>query len=670
MKKFIILALLVLTTVAFAVKMPVQPILWYNVDEWVEGIKPAERADLIRMLVYRNLDPIINFTNYDIWLNNEPFAKYDIKNPITKAEVMTMFVKYLGLERKAIEEYPGQAPYDNTVKTEYENVYKGGFDTTRIWGYSQVLTEASTALTLENIEENLTKAEFIKYLVDAFIVKNPDYEYLTDKVKELSGKYSGLSFDKELAAYIYIFENYFLVPSEDKAEPVLTDSSVYSKTEVFTRTYQDVIDREEAYSLFARIALADFKKAEETELLVPVRDIQNVISYKEDYDGQLVFEEVTTPDVNVSNVEVYDYDRILAIWEEQNENDADFKSKKEEFEKKLTKLGSVVIVETEEGNSYLLLGESKYWYHLINPPEDVWEGAGTDFATFYQTLVDEAGNEEVVHEVDAEVSGRVKENYTVHSEELDKEIDVSDVKAKMAIYYPGEEEETTVVEDVDVFPHELLRFSYKETTKWTQRKEVDKTIFTDSQVALFPVSSRILYSGDTMTVGKLKEFVNSFGKYPRSSDDAVLEVISSMSGYVDILELLDVSDNIAFVGKAKFSNELSANKPVISVEDAELRYEVLGKLVSAKFYEVDNSFFVELLTETEPNKIKKTGTIYGVIENAENTSVVSNNELKDLFLAEGPHSLVTKLSGDYTLFLEKHESDENISDYFLRVFEE
>ncbi|MFW6120892.1 MAG: hypothetical protein ACOC80_08335 [Petrotogales bacterium] len=670
MKKLIILALLVLTTVTFAVKMPVQPILWYNVDEWVEGVKPAERADLIRMLVYRNLDPIINFTNYDIWLNNEPFAKYDINEPITKAEVMTMFVKYLGLERKAIEEYPGQAPYDNTIKTEYENVYKGGFDTTRIWGYSQVLTEASTSLEMENIEENLTKAEFIKYLVDAFVVKNPDYAYLTDRVKELSGKYAGLSFDKELAAYIYIFENYFLVPSEDKAEPILTDSSVYKKAEVFTRTYEDVISREEAYSLFARVALAEFKEAEETELLVPVRDIQNVISYKEDYDGQLVFEEVTTPNVNVSNVKVYDYDEVLEIWEEEHKNDQDFKAKKEEFEKKLTKLGSVAMVETEEGNNYLLLGESKYWYHLINPPEEVWEGEGTDFATFYQTLVDEAANEEVVHEVDADVKGRVKENHIVYSEELDKEIDVSDVKAKMAAYYPNMEEEAVLVEDVDVFPHELLRFYYKETTKWTQRKEIDKTIFEDSQVALFPVSARILYSGDKMTVGKLKEFVNSFGKYPRSSDDAVLEVISAMSDYVDIFELLDVSDDVAFVGKAKFSNELSANKPVVTVENAELRYEVIGKLVSAKFYEVDNSFFAELLTEIEPNKIKLSGTIYGVIENVENSSVVSNTDLKDLFLGEGPHSLVTKLSGDYTLFLEKHEDDENITDYFLRVFEE
>ncbi|TYB95805.1 MAG: hypothetical protein FXF54_04490 [Kosmotoga sp.] len=670
MKKLIILALLVLTTVAFAVKMPVQPILWYNVDEWVEGVKPAERADLIRMLVYRNLDPIINFTNYDIWLNNEPFAKYDIDEPITKAEVMTMFVKYLGLERKAIEEYPGQAPYDNTIKTEYENVYKGGFDTTRIWGYSQVLTEASTSLQMDNIEENLTKAEFIKYLVDAFVVKNPDYAYLTDKVKELSGKYAGLSFDKELAAYIYIFENYFLVPAEDKAEPMLTDSSLYSKSEVFTRTYEDVISREEAYALFARVALAEFKKAKETGLLVPVRDIQNVISYKAEYDGQLVFEEVTTPDVNVSNVEVYDYDRILKIWEEKHKNDADFKTKKEEFEKKLAKLGSVAIVETEEGNSYLLLGESKYWYHLINPPEEVWEGEGTDFATFYQTLPDEAGNEEVVHEVDADVKGRVKENYTVHCDELDKEIDVSGVKANMSIYYPEEEKAATVVENVDVFPHELLSFYYKETTKWTQRKEIDKTIFADSQVALFPVSARILYSGETMTVGKLKEFVNSFGKYPRSSDDAVLEVISTMSGYVDIFELLGVSDEVAFVGKAKFSNELSANKPVVTIENAELRYNVLGKLVSAKFYEVDNAFFTELLTEIEPNKIKLTGTIYGVVENEENGSVVTNNGLKDLFLAEGPHSLVTKLSGDYTLFLERHEDDENITDYFLRVFKE
>jgi hypothetical protein len=670
MKKLIILALLVLTTVTFAVKMPVQPILWYNVDEWVEGVKPAERADLIRMLVYRNLDPIINFTNYDIWLNNEPFAKYDIDEPITKAEVMTMFVKYLGLERKAIEEYPGQAPYDNIVKTEYENVYKGGFDTTRIWGYSQVLTEASTSLEMDNIEENLTKAEFIKYLVDAFVVKNPDYAYLTDKVKELSGKYAGLSFDKELAAYIYIFENYFLVPAEDKAEPILTDSSVYSKAEVFTRTYQDVISREEAYALFARIALAEFKKAEETELLVPVRDIQNVISYKAEYDGQLVFEEVTTPDLNVSNIEIYDYDKILGIWEEEHKNDADFKTKKEEFEKKLTKLGSVVVVEAEDGSSYLLLGESKYWYHLINPPEEVWEGEGTDFATFYQTLPDEASNEEVVHEVDADVKGRVTENYTVFIEELDKEVDVSDVKPKMSIYYPDEEEAATVVEDVDLFPHELLSFYYKETTKWTQRKEMDKEIFTESQVALFPVSARILYSGETMTVGKLKEFVDSFGKYPRSSDEAVLEVISTMSGYVDILELLDVSDDVAFVGKAKFSNELSANNPVVTIENPELRYEVLGKLVSAKFYEVDNSFFAELLTETEPNKTKLTGTIYGVIENAENSSLVTNNELKELFFAEGPHSLVTKLSGDYTLFLEKHEDDENITDYFLRVFKE
>jgi hypothetical protein len=65
-----------------------------------------------------------------------------------------------------------------------------------------------------------------------------------------------------------------------------------------------------------------------------------------------------------------------------------------------------------------------------------------------------------------------------------------------------------------------------------------------------------------------------------------------------------------------------------------------------------------------------TGTIYGVIENAENSSLVTNNELKELFFAEGPHSLVTKLSGDYTLFLEKHEDDENITDYFLRVFKE
>jgi hypothetical protein len=173
-----------------------------------------------------------------------------------------------------------------------------------------------------------------------------------------------------------------------------------------------------------------------------------------------------------------------------------------------------------------------------------------------------------------------------------------------------------------------------------------------------------------MTVGKLKEFVDSFGKYPRSSDEAVLEVISTMSGYVDILELLDVSDDVAFVGKAKFSNELSANNPVVTIENPELRYEVLGKLVSAKFYEVDNSFFAELLTETEPNKTKLTGTIYGVIENAENSSLVTNNELKELFFAEGPHSLVTKLSGDYTLFLEKHEDDENITDYFLRVFKE
>jgi hypothetical protein len=541
------------------------------------------------------------------------------------------------------------------------------------------------------MEKTVTKANFIKYLIKVFVAKNPDYSYLTDKVEEASGRYTELKFDKELAAYIYIFENYFLVPSGENAKPLLADEKIYGKKDSFNFevSYNDPIKREEALALFARIALAEFKKAEETKLLVPVRDIQNVISYKAEYDGQLVFEEVTMPDVNVSNIEVYEYDEILEIWEEQN--NADSKTEKEKFEEKLAKFVPFVVIETDEENTYLALKEANYSYSMDNPPNTTWSDSGINFGEAYSVLPKEAKNEEIIHKITCDVIERVKEGHvidfkinssnctcTVNEETIECEdrdtlnrtVDLSGVKPKLSLYYNGEDEPAVVKEDVTLFPHELLRFNYEEITKWVKRKEIDQSIFLESQITPYPVAARILYSGETMTVAKLKEFVNSFGEDLRSSDKGIIDRINYFKDFTDVLDLIGVTDETKFVGNVHFSNKLGVNEPVVNVNNPELRYELMGKLVSADLFEIDDIFNVEMLTQIKPVEKKLKGNVFAVIENAETPTVERNMGIENMLFAEDKYGLVSKLSGDYILYIEKHEDDENITDYFLRITKE
>ena len=105
MKKLMVAFLLVLAVVVTAVNVPVQPVLWYNIDEQLANVEPAGRAELIKLLVYYNLDPVINFTEYEIWENSQAFNTIKFTDPVTKGEIAAMLVKYLGLETDAIE-YP------------------------------------------------------------------------------------------------------------------------------------------------------------------------------------------------------------------------------------------------------------------------------------------------------------------------------------------------------------------------------------------------------------------------------------------------------------------------------------------------------------------------------------------------------------------------------------
>lgn len=338
MKKLMLAFLLTLIVIVSAVNIPVQPVLWYDIEDQLANVEPAGRVDLIKLLIYRNLDPVINFTEYEIWTNNQAFNTIKFTDPVTKGEIAAILVKYLGLEPDAID-YPANAPYDPNIKTKYEAAgYKDGtFDTTRIWGYLEELKKAGISIT--DIDKNVKRIEFIKYLVDAFVIKHPEYKYLKDKINKLKTLYSkNLTTSAEDAAYIYVFENYFLVEDKNnkgKTIPLLADKELYKSSDFFSRTYEDYVTRDEAFALFARIALADVKKAEDLGLLVPVREFQNVINYKAKYDGQLVFCDLKLPKDVVIEIKVYTASDLLKAWEEKHKNIENFEATKEEFEKNL-----------------------------------------------------------------------------------------------------------------------------------------------------------------------------------------------------------------------------------------------------------------------------------------------------------------------------------------------
>jgi len=100
---------------------------------------------------------------------------------------------------------------------------------------------------------------------------------------------------------------------------------------------------------------------------------------------------------------------------------------------------------------------------------------------------------------------------------------------------------------------------------------------------------------------------------------------------------------------------------------------MLGRLVSAKFYEKDKVFFFEFLTEIIPEKEMVKGNIYATIVGSD-TGTVINKGLKELILTSvtvnGIEIPYSKLSGNYIVLLEKHEDDENIPDHFIRIYAE
>jgi len=561
-----------LAVIVAAVNVPIQPVLWYNIEDQLANVEPVGRADLIRLLIYHNLDPVINFTEYEIWTNSQAFNTIKFTDPVTKGEIAAILVKYLGLELDAID-YPINAPYDPSIKTKYEAAgYKNGtFDTTRIWGYLEELKKAGISIT--DLDKNVKRVELIKYLVDAFVIKHPEYKYLKDKINKLKTLYSrSLTTSAEDAAYIYVFENYFLVEDKNnkgKAIPLLADKELYKSADFFGRTYEDYVARDEAFALFARIALADVKKAEDLGLLVPVREFQNVVNYKAKYDGQLVFCDLKLPKDVVVEVKAYTADDLLKMWEEKHKNIENFETMKEEFEKKLAELKSFTLVKTESGKVYILLNESIFSYDFKNDPKPAFVAEGNEFAEHYLALPDESRSEEITKRVVADVVNRVKDDYTVYSDKLDKDIDISKIpEFTMKIYtVNGDVIENKVNK---VYPKELVRFTYVEEIKMVTKVAMDKATFVGAKSVFYPVAARILYSQEPMTLGKLREFVGTFGEQLMSPDVKIVEVINMLKGFLEVFDEAGVPEDAVFAAKAEFTNNPEVPVPVISIENAEI----------------------------------------------------------------------------------------------------
>ncbi|OAA31339.1 hypothetical protein AT15_07530 [Kosmotoga arenicorallina S304] len=726
MKKLLIVGLLLLSVALMAVNMPVQLPLWVDFD--TSKVEPDGRAELIKLLFANNLDPVFNVTEYGLIPREtaEELAPFDLTDPITPYEVLAMLVKYFGLERDAIE-YPMNAPYDNSIKTEFEELgYKDGFDYTRIWGYKEVLGDR---IKLNYKKDNLTRAEYFKILVDAFVEKNkPKYNYLLDKINENKKLYleSSIVDKKEEAkklreeaekfqdtakleevkkiereiekaesraaerAYIYVFENYFLAPSEDgKALPLLMSEELYTRTDYFNREYDINVTRAEAYALFAKLALSPVKTAEELGLEVPARNIQNVVSYMKKYDGQLVFGEISLPKDIVAEIKVFDRDAILAVWEENHKDDPKFEEMKEEFEAKLDKVTDFVLVKTESGKTYILIDSADFSFMFPNDPLPPYENAlKGGFVELYKNLLDEAPSKTYTKTCEAAVRERISENYIVtfkasckttptfdegKSKVKEVKVDVSSLTgAKMMVHSAWDVTKTTTMDVDKVYPYELISFDYKEDTVYQCKDSTDTTeppdkeIFKGSEVTVYPVAARILYSTDELKVSTLEEFKNAFGSNIVSADTGVPERVHSIINFVDVLNELGVPEDASFGCMFKFSREGVEPTSKVEITNPTLHYTLLGRLVNAKFTERDKSFFSEFTTEVLPDPVSFVGNVYLIKEGSESGKVVKNagviNELFDL-----QDGLPFGLSGTYTVLLEYHADDENIDEYFIRI---
>ena len=679
MKKLLIASLLLLSVALMAVNMPVQLPLWIDFD--TSKVEPAGRAELIKLLFADNLDPVFNVSEYGLipLETAEELAPFDLTDPITPYEVLAMLVKYFGLEREAIE-YPMNAPYDNNIKSEFEQLgYKDGFDYTRIWGYKEVL---GNRIALNYKEDFLTRAEYIKILVDAFVEQNkPNYDYLLDKVGELKKLYKGFK-NAEESAYIYVFENYFLVPGEDgKALPLLMSEELYTRSDFFNREYDVPVTRAEAYALFAKLALSPVKTAEELGLEVPVRNIQNVVSYMKKYDGQLVFGEAALPKDMVAEINVYDHDAIMAVWEENHKGDPKFEELKEEFEAKLNDVSDFALIKTESGKTYIMLDSADYAYMFPNGPLPAFENAAKDgFVELYKSLPDTAPSKPYTKTCEAAVRERISENYIVtfnaackttptfdegESKVKEVKVDVSSLaEVKMVVHSAWDESKTTTMNVDKVYPYELISFNYKEDTVYQCKEDLDKEVFAGSEITLYPVAARILYSTDELKVSTLEEFKNSFGSSLVSADAEVPTRVHSIFNFVEVLSELGVPEDAAFVSMFKFSREGIEPTSKVEITDPTLHYTLLGRLVNAEFAEKDKVFFSKFTTEILPDPVSFVGNVYLIKEGSEN--VVKNagiiNELFDL-----QDGLPLGLSGTYTVLLEYHADDENLDEYFIRV---
>ncbi|AKI97149.1 hypothetical protein [Kosmotoga pacifica] len=680
MKKLLIAGLLLLSVALMAVNMPVQLPLWIDFD--TSKVEPVGRAELIKLLFADNLDPIFNVSEYGLIPVEtvEELAPFDLSDPITPYELLAMLVKYFGLEREAIE-YPMSAPYDNSIKTEFEELgYKDGFDYTRIWGYKEVL---GNRVSLNYKVDYLTRAEFIKVLIDAFAEKNkPNYDYLLKKVDELKKLYKGFK-NAEEAAYIYVFENYFLAPGEDgRALPLLMSEELYNRTDFFNREYDVPVSRSEAYALFAKIALSPVKTAEELGLEVPVRNIQNVVSYMKKYDGQLVFGEVALPKDKVVEIGIFDHDAIMAIWEENHKGDPKFEELKEEFEAKLANINDFALLKTESGKTYLMIDSADYEYLFPNGPLPAFKKVAKDgFVEMYKSLPDSAPSKPYTKTCEAEVRERISENYIVTFNAVcktvppfdEEEPNVKEVKVdvssltgvKMMVHSAWDESKTAVLDVDKVYPYELISFKYKEDTVYECKEALDKEVFNGADVTFYPVAARILYTTDELKVSTLEEFKNSFGSSIISADVDVPDRVYAIFNFVEVLEELGIPKDAVFVSMLKFEREGIEPTSKVEITEPMLHYTLLGRLVNAKFTEKDKVFFSEFTTEISPEPMRLVGNVYLVKEGSE--KIVKNSGIIEALFDFYDGLPVGLSSNTYTVLLEYHADDENLNEFFIRV---
>ncbi len=280
----VMIFLLATAIFAFAVNVPRQPLLFFNITNSLKNatsISP-EVAELLNLAVAEDLDPETNVPSiasrfdYNFYPNSNIYA----------VEMSVMAAKYLGIEHQVLQAYPLAAPTFSDIQSELAKAYQNkGYDFSRDFGYfdyvnSYVKKIIGYPLFDKNIQPltELTRAQVIKALVRIFAAKNDDKALVTE-AEALSKRFSanpqsGILVPKD-AGYVSVFEKYFFTEKNGELNPLI-------KLSYFTK--DNLLNPEKKAKRWWAIALTTmmyFEGAHQlsANTLVPVRTLNNFITY-------------------------------------------------------------------------------------------------------------------------------------------------------------------------------------------------------------------------------------------------------------------------------------------------------------------------------------------------------------------------------------------------------